>query len=364
MRIVVVGTRGIPDIQGGVETHCQELYPRIVAKGHEVILMRRSTYVASTNKMPRFRGVRLMDIYAPRIKSLEAIVHTFAAIVKARKLHPDLLHVHAIGPALMIPFARLLGMKVVMTNHGPDYDRQKWGRLAKFILRTGERMGSKFSNGIIVISPLIRDIVKTNYKRDSTLIFNGVNAPQPSGASDYVESLGLTPGKYIVALGRFVKEKGFDDLINAYRTISNRGVRLVIAGDADHPDDYSRSLKKLASDNDVVLPGFIKGEKLSQLMSNARLYVMSSYHEGLPIALLEAMSYKLDAIVSDITANRLSALAPQQFYPVGNITALASLLQQRIDATPIRREYDLTPYNWDFIADQTLAFYSKVLSNS
>ena len=137
MKIVVTGTRGIPGIQGGVETHCQELYPRIAAMGHDVTVIRRTPYVSDCNK--EYSGVRLVDVYAPRKKSFEAIVHTFLAIIKARRMNADILHIHAIGPAIMVPFARMLGLKVVMTNHGPDYDRQKWGRMAKAILKTGER---------------------------------------------------------------------------------------------------------------------------------------------------------------------------------------------------------------------------------
>ena len=152
MKIVVTGTRGIPDIQGGVETHCEQLYPRIAAMGHDVTVIRRTPYVTPENIRDEYRGVRLADVFAPRRKSVEAIVHTFLAVLKARSLRPDVLHIHAIGPSLMVPFARLLGMRVVTTNHGPDYDRQKWGVLAKTALRLGERFGTRFSNKVIVIS--------------------------------------------------------------------------------------------------------------------------------------------------------------------------------------------------------------------
>ncbi|WP_290380236.1 glycosyltransferase, partial [uncultured Muribaculum sp.] len=135
MKIVVIGTRGIPEIQGGVETHCQELYPRIAAMGHDVTVIRRKPYVNSENRMRTYKGVWLADMYAPRKKSLEAIVHTALAVIKARTMNPDILHLHAVGPALMVPLARLLGMKVVMTNHGPDYERQKWGRAAKAVIK-------------------------------------------------------------------------------------------------------------------------------------------------------------------------------------------------------------------------------------
>lgn len=362
MKIVVVGTRGIPEIQGGVETHCQELYPRLAAMGHDVTVICRSCYLDKEHPS-EYKGVKLVSVFAPKRKSLEAIVHTFLAVIKARRLAPDIVHIHAVGPALLTPLARLTGMKVVFTNHGPDYERQKWGGMAKRVLRLGERMGAKFANRVIVISKVIASIMADNYgRKDTDLVFNGVNRPVKSTSTDYIESLGLEPGRYIVAIGRFVKEKGFDDLIHAYSRISDLGVKLAIAGDADHPDDYSESLKKLAADTPgVVLTGFIRGEKMNQLMTNAALFAMPSYHEGLPIALLEAMSYGLDVAVSDIPANRLAELLPDDFFRVGDIDALSDLLRRKITASEGSRTYDLSRYNWDFIARQTASVYSSAM---
>ena len=355
MKVVVIGTRGIPNILGGVETHCEELYPRIVAMGHDVIIVRRTPYVCVDNKISEYKGVKLIDVYAPRKKSVEAIIHTFLAVIKARRLNPDVLHVHAIGPAIMVPFARLLGMKVVMTNHGPDYDRQKWGRLAKFVLKTGEYFGTKFSNRVIVISNVIAGILKNKYNRcDTDLIFNGVNKPKKSSEIDFLQSKGITPGKYILALGRFVKEKGFHDLIEAYKTLGDSGYQLVIAGDADHEDEYSRKLKQQAAEVGVILTGFIKGENLNQIMSNAALFAMPSYHEGLPIALLEAMSYNIDALVSDIPANILPCLCPSDYFKVGDVEDLSVRLADKLSQLQLQRQYDLADYNWDKIADQTI----------
>lgn len=135
MKIFVTGTRGVPDIPGGVETHCQNLYPLIAAQGHEVFIAGRSSYRVSEAR--EWKGIRLVNCFSPRSKSLEAIVHTFIALLKAYRLNPDVVHIHAVGPALLVPFARLLGLKVVFTNHGPDYDRQKWGKPAKLMLRFG-----------------------------------------------------------------------------------------------------------------------------------------------------------------------------------------------------------------------------------
>lgn len=358
MKIVVAGTRGIPEIQGGVETHCQELYPRLAAMGHDVTVIRRTPYVDDHNRMREYRGVKLLDVYAPRIKSLEAIVHTALAVMAARRLHPDILHLHAVGPAVMTPLARSLGMVTVMTNHGPDYDRQKWGRMAKGVLRLGERLGTRYARRVIVISQVIADIVARRYGRtDTDLIFNGVTRPVKTDQTDYILSLGLEPRRYVVAVGRFVREKGFHDLIRAFDNARLPGYRLAIAGDADHPDAYSEDLKRQARESGVVLTGFIRGDRMTQLMSHAALFAMPSYHEGLPIALLEAMSYDLDVAVSDIPANRLPQLSEDDFFPVGDIDALSRLLERKLCTPPVGRVYDLEAYDWDEIARRTESVY-------
>lgn len=364
MKIVVIGTRGIPGIQGGVETHCEQLYPRIAAMGHEVTIMRRSCYITPENRIKSYKGVKLVDLYAPRKKAFEAIVHTFLGVLKTRALNPDIVHIHAVGPSIMTPLARLLGMKVVMTNHGPDYERKKWNKTAQRILMLGEKWGSRFSNHVIVISQVIADIIASRYNRTEhvSLIYNGVNTPAKSDREDYISRLGLHKGKYILAVGRFVEEKGFHDLIKAYSSLpDNKGMRLVIAGDADHEDSYSRSLKLMAKEHDVVLTGFIKGEQLNQILTHAALFVLPSYHEGLPIALLEAMSYGLNAAVSDIPANRLPQLSADDFFAAGDTDALARCISRKI-STPSVRAYDLTPYQWDHIAEATAEVYNEVMT--
>jgi len=365
MKIVVIGTRGIPDIQGGVETHCQELYPRLAAMGHDVTVIRRRCYVTDDNRITEYKGVKLIDIYAPRRKSVEAIVHTFLAVLRARRLNPDVLHIHAIGPQIMTPLARLLGMRVVSTNHGPDYDRAKWGRLARTVLRTGQSWGTRLSNRVIVISHVIAGILADKYgRRDTDLIYNGVSKPVKATSTDYLTGLGIRPGRYILALGRFVYEKGFHDLITAYAKARFLDVQLVIAGDADHPDRYSEALKTQASAiPGVILTGFIRGERLNQVMTNARLFVLPSYHEGLPFALLEAMSYNLDVLTSDIPANLIPELNAGDHFPTGDTGALADALKRKLSACATPRRYDLSAYDWDTIAQQTERVYLEAVKN-
>lgn len=360
MRIIVLGTRGIPDVLGGVETHCQELYPRLVKLGCDVTLITRTPYVPKKSRERSFNGVKLKHIYAPKKKSIEAIVHTFLGVLYARVLSPDILHIHAIGPSLLVPFARLLGLRVVVTHHGPDYDRQKWGVWAKRVLKAGEYGAAKFANRIIVISNVIGNILKEKYNRsDSILIHNGVNLANKTSKKDYIESLGLNSCEYMIGVGRFVEEKGFHDFINAYKKLNSSQIKLVLVGDADHESAYSLELKKTAKDSGVILTGFIKGEKLQQIFSHAKLFVMPSYHEGLPIALLEAMSYNLPVLVSDIPANLEVGLVDDDYFELGNEADFVKKLNIKISSNEtvnfiekITKEYD-----WDLVAKQTLDVY-------
>ena len=207
----------------------------------------------------------------------------FRSILYAKiRVKADIIHIHAIGPAIMVPFAKLLGMKVVFTHHGFDYDRDKWGKIAKFALKIGERLGTKYADKVIVISNVIKSTLEKKYNRfDLDLIYNGVPERSEESDPDYLKSLGLKNKKFILALGRFVPEKNFHQLIEAYKKLDNADISLVIAGDSIIDDDYSIKLKEQARINNVILPGFVKCVKLSTLLNNASLFVLPSSHEGL-----------------------------------------------------------------------------------
>lgn len=366
MKIVVTGTRGIPNVMGGVETHCEELFPRIAAMGEDVTVIRRKSYVSDGLK--EWKGVKLVDIETPKKKSLEAIIHTFRAINMAKKLGADILHIHAIGPALLVPYAKMLGMKVVFTHHGPDYDRDKWGTAAKMVLKFGEHMGCMFADDVIVISDVIRNLIKEKYGRTKNvhLIYNGVSKPEICDYPEYFEELDIKKGRYILGMCRFVPEKNLHHLVEAFCRIKNDNlkikesdseIKLVLAGDTDFEDDYSRGLKEMAHKNGVVLTGFIKGRKLHSLLTNCMCYCLPSSHEGLPIALLEAMSYGVKVIVSDIPANLEVGLDKDDYFPVDNVDELAKKLKKIISEGPQHIDYDMTKYDWNKIAKQVREIY-------
>ncbi|MCF6149530.1 MAG: glycosyltransferase family 4 protein [Candidatus Kuenenia sp.] len=381
LKITVLGTRGFPQVQGGVEAHCENLYPQLVERGCDVVVFTRKPYVNNTDTF--YKGVHLIPLFCPKNKFLEAFFHTFIGILAAKKHSPDILHIHAIGPSLMVPLARLLGFKVVMTHHGPDYQRKKWGKLAKIVLKLGEKYGCKWANSIITISDTIADHIKNRYKKNVKVIPNGVILPDILQSNDCLMKYGLTKGNYILAVGRFVPEKGFHDLITAFNQLysvdftsleykeplQTNHWKLVIVGEADHEDVYSTNLKVQAKKNsDIILTGFLTGKPLQELYSNAGIFVLPSYYEGLPIVLLEALSYGLSCIASNIPANKNVKLSDDRFFEVGNITSLAKKIQAFMEK-PItdkdkreQRNMIVANYDWGNIAEETLEVYKKVIN--
>lgn len=367
MKVVVTGTRGVPNIMGGVETHSEELFPRIAREGVDVTVIRRSNYVC--DNLTEWNGLKLVNVESPKKKSFEAIIHTFRAINKAKRFGADILHIHAIGPAMLTPYAKIRGMKVVFTHHGPDYDRDKWGFAAKTMLKFGERMGCMFADKVIVISEVIQNLIAEKYGRrnDVHLIYNGVPEPDICDYPEYFNELGIEKGNYILGMCRFVPEKNLHHLIEAFMKMKSKlgtkaeNIKLVLAGDTDFEDDYSLSLKKMAKDNGVVLTGFIKGRKLHSLLTHACCFVLPSSHEGLPIALLEAMSYKLPVIVSDIPANLEVGLNKNSYFKCGDVEELSLKLEDNILNVNCKVEYDMEKYQWDEIAGQTLNVYKDLV---
>ena len=368
MRIALIGLRGIPEVQGGIERHCQELCPRISNLVGAITLIARSGYVPTENY--NYCNVRIKPLWAPKKKGFEAFFHTFLGLIwliKNRKDF-DIIHIHGIGPSLFAPLARLAGFKIVVTNHGPDYDRKKWGKFAQFILRTGESIGSKYAHKLIAVSKTIRENLDKNYSTDCCYIPNGVKINCDELPGKTLSNFNLSPKRYVLAVGRLVPEKGFHDLMDAFEEIETDW-KLVIVGDADHENDYSRYIKNKARlSGKIMMIGYQNGDTLKELYSNAGLFVLPSYHEGLPIVALEAMSFELPMFVSDIPANKEIAL-PDETFPVGDINALAKKMSDffskptyyfRPENFDIKKQRLMKEYNWDHIAEETIKVYRQI----
>lgn len=367
LRVAMSGLRGFPHVQGGVETHAERLCPLLHDAGCTVDVIVRKPYMPST-KGDTWNGVRFVRLPAPKSKGLEAVVHTFLSVLYAGLvLRPDVLHIQAIGPAIMTPLARLLGLRVVVTHHGPDYDRQKWGRFARWVLHTGESWGMRFAHGRIVISETIRQLVRDKYGLDSELIPNGVTLPDLPETSNTLEHFDLMPGRYVLLVSRLVPEKRHLDLIAAFSAAGLGDWKLVLVGASDHPDEYTRRVLDAAMTTpNVVATGFQTGLALRELYGHAGVFVLPSSHEGLPIAMLEALSYGLPVIASDIPANREVGLDASCYFSLGNVTELAQRLRQfashpsDIAKREAIRQRVTKKYDWRRVADQTLAVYVSV----
>jgi glycosyltransferase involved in cell wall biosynthesis len=367
--VFTFGFRGFPEVQGGIESHVSQLAPRLVAEGHSVTACFRSPYV-SQNCGAEWKGVRLCRLWTVRTTYLEAIVHSLVCALVASIRRPELVHIHGIGPALVTPLIRLAGLPVVVTHHGADYDREKWGRAARAVLRLGEAAGMRFANRRIAISAGIRNLVSDKYGKDCDVIPNGVVVPELPSQADRVEALGLVPGRYVLTVGRLVPEKRQLDLVRAFAAARPPGWKLVIVGHADHTNGYAQSLLSEAlKTEDVIMAGLRTGEDLHQLYGHAGLFVLSSSHEGLPIALLEAMSYGVPVLVSDIQANLEVVDDSTCVFHTGDVEELASRITVAATAVgakfgrELSRRERVHRYNWDGIARQTAAVYDELLAH-
>lgn len=368
LRVTFLGLRGFPGVQGGVEKHVEQLSPLLASQGCSVEVLVRSPYIPAES--PTCRGeVRFVRLWAPRSQILEAITHSLLGVLYSALIsRPHILHIHAIGPALVVPIATLLGLRVVVTHHGPDYDRQKWGGFAKAVLRLGEKLGMRYADARIAISTVIRDIVHRKYRVTCDVIPNGVSIPDPCYSTTVLDELGLRRGKYILLVSRMVPEKRHLDLLKAFQRLALPDCHLVFVGGSDHGTDYEAMVRSEATRvPNVVFTGVRGGRDLAELYAGAGVFVLPSSHEGLPISLLEALSYGLCVVASDIDANKAVGLSPSCYFPLGDVDELArmcrnALLCQPTKADRARRiEWVRERYDWSNVAASTFAVYRRVL---
>lgn len=359
--VCVLGLRGIPGVMGGVEAHCEELLPRIAANAPdlEVELIARRPYSPDPT---RVGDVRVTPLFSPRRQSTEAIVSTLVGLLYAKRRGADTVHIHAIGPGLLSPLGRMLGMKVILTHHGADYDRQKWGIIAKAMLRLGEQVGVRSAHAVIAVAPSLGEKLKERFPAHADKIRyvpNGKTYFPPVAANESIlSSLGLKPRDYVLAVGRLVPEKGFHTLIEAMRKSGSKR-KLVIVGGAQHESLYSKALLAQAS-KDVIFAGVQSRAALHELYANAALFVLPSLHEGLPICALEAGSLGCPVLLSDIPGNRDIGLPESHYFGAGDIDDLSCALQVQAQRYAVSPEM-FAAFDWDQISTKTLAIYKAVI---
>jgi glycosyltransferase involved in cell wall biosynthesis len=362
LRIAMIGSRGLPLIYGGIERHIAEIGSRLAARGHEVTVFGRKPFSAGEEH----RGMRIRVLPSIPTKNLETASNTLAASIRALFEPFDVVHYHGIGPSLFswIPAAR--GMTTVATIHAFDYRQSKWGPAARALLRLGERTAVRRAHAAIAVSRIMAAELEERYGRRDVYIPNGADL-RDTPPFDAAAALGLEKGKFIFAVGRFIVERGFHTLLEAYRTIPT-DCRLVIAGDARFEEGYERRLRSMA-DPRVVFPGYVSGPLLDELYAHCAFFVLPSTVEGLPISLLEAMSYSRPVLVSDIPENLEVSGGIARTFARENAADLARSLammlgmdeaeRRRLGAAA--RERISAHYTWDGVADMTEALYRRLV---
>ena len=368
MIVCVLGLRGVPRVMGGVETHCENLYPLLkkLRRNDSFTIIGRKAYLA--DPVSEYQGIRIVSLAHARGRHFETITNALYGVLYARFVtHAQLLHLHGIGPALISPLAKLLGMKIIVTYHSKNYEHAKWNWFGRSALHVGELCSVLFGDEIIAVSRSLAMDLKRRFPQAANKIHfipNGADhllrlTPELGGAPDILSKYDLVRGRYIVTVGRLVPEKGFHDLIQAFKSAANVGCKLVIVGDSEHQNAYSNSLLAEASAS-IVFTGLLRANALQRILQGASLFVLPSYNEGLPIAALEAAVAGTPVLLSDIQPNRDLNLRPENYFKVGDVEQLRYRLAQDHAIYKVARDAVLNDYNWANVCAQTDKVYSSV----
>ena len=362
--VMMIGLRTVGGGQGGVETHVDNLAQELDQLGLSVLVAVRSPYAGNTS-WSRGKATSFKPIWAPRHLALEAIGHSFLAAAYAIALRPKIVHIHALGPSIVTPLLRLAGLHVVVTHHGEDYNREKWGAFAKTVLKLGELFQARFANQRICVSKSLSNRLRKSLNVSFEYIPNGVPKPNRTLDTNELERFGIKPGKYILNVSRLVPEKRHMDLIAAFQHMAVDDLQLVLVGAADHQSAYAKNVQNAAENTaNVISAGFQNGATLQQIYSNAAVFCLPSSHEGLPIALLEAMSFSREVVVSDIPANLDIGLPSANYHELGNVTDIAEKLKLAASRSASENNqtdwsYLLAEYDWKNVAERTCKIYQQ-----
>ena len=374
-RVAIIGHKFIPSRDGGVEVVVSNLAPHLAEAGYEVTCYNRTSRQARKLRKQgtlarEYRGVHL--IWTPTLdrRGLAAVSSSVLATIMAAFSRFDLVHFHAEGPCVFCWLPRLMGKKVVVTVHGLDHKRQKWGKFASAYILRGEKAAVRHAHSIIVLNTSMQEYFLREYGRDTVLIPNGVEPAEIRPAREIIEQFGLVSRGYILFVGRLDPGKGIHYLIDAYRKL-HTDKKLVIAGGSSDTDDYVKQLHEMAGDTpSIIFTGFLQGPVLEELYSNAHLYVLPSDHEGMPLSLLEAMNYGCCCVTSDIRECTAVMNGCGLTFPRGNAEALRETLQNLCDhpdqAEAYRseaREVISSKYTWQEITEQTDRLYRRLLGS-
>ena len=376
MKVAMIGHKVVPSRRGGIENVLTSLCPLLAESGVDVTCYNRSTDKVENEYIDmvdhnKYRGVTLKKAWTIEAKGISAMISSFTAAISATFAGFDVLHFHAEGPCAAMWIPKMFGKRCVATVHGLDWQREKWsGSFASKYIKFGEKVMVKCADEIIVLSESAKAYFKETYNRDTVLIHNGIDKPTIKQAEKITELYGLSNGDYICTVSRLTAEKGLHYLIEAYNNIKT-DKKLVIAGDTSDTDEYVAYIKQMAGDNpNIIFTGFISGDILKEIYSNAYIVAVPSDIEGMSISLLEALAYGNAVLCSDIPENTLVTEDKAIHFKKSNVVDLQNKLQNMCDDSlcveNIKRGVDdfiLEKYNWNDVAVATHNLYKKVLEN-
>jgi glycosyltransferase involved in cell wall biosynthesis len=383
MKIAVIGAKGLPPKQGGIEHYCGELYPRMVAQGHSVDLFARASYTGGTwGDSYDYQGVKVIPLPGLAVRGVDAFMTSALATMLAVGKNAqsknaksyDIVHFHALGPSLFTCIPNLASSaKVVVTCQGLDWQRAKWDSFSSNLIHLGEKAAVRFADRIIVVSDALQTYFAQTYNRETIYI---PNAPASYSDSDqnfgYGSLLGLQPGRYVLFLGRMVPEKRPDLLVDAFSQLQPNGWKLVLVGGVSDTKSFtSELLTKIAKNPNIVFAGELQGEKLAEIVRGAGLFALPSDLEGLPLAMLEAMHEGVPVLASDIpphqqlvgddrgilfTADNLESCRQNLNWAIQNPQALAEMAKKG-------QKHVQLNYSWESITSKTLQLYGELLAS-
>ena len=365
MKIAMIGQKGIPATYGGIERHVEEITCRLVERGHEVDVFSRLHY---SHQQGEYRGVRIRRLPSVNTKHLDTITHCAFSTLDSLFRHYDVVHFHALGPSVFSRIPKLVGSKTVVTVHGLDWERGKWGKVAAWFLRSCERPAIRFPDRTIVVSKTLKEYFTKHYDTEPVMIPNGAN-PGIFRPVNKLKRFGLDKHRYILFVGRLVPEKGCHYLLEAFGQLDT-DVRLVMAGGSSFSDGYVDSLMRIRNgDERILMLGYVYGDLLDELWSNAYLVVQPSVLEGLSISLIEAISHGKCVLASDIPENLEVVENCAVTFRTRDVLdlreKLSGLLQspEVVDGVARRcRQHAETHYSWNKIVEATEGVYLDLIS--
>jgi glycosyltransferase involved in cell wall biosynthesis len=362
IKVFVIGPRGFPDVQGGIEKFSEGLYPRLAAQGHKITTFAIKRYC--THKS--WKGIQFVYVPAPKNKSLEKLTYNFFTAIYCIVKRPDIVHVHSIASGFFIFLMKLSGLKIIARYNSRDYLHGKWNPLGKMVLKFSERQFF-LADHIMVNNKNYLAFFRESGRTDRlSYIPNGITiypGPGEKNCAEVFSLLGVEKRNYILSVGRLTQEKNFDLLIKAFLKLNLPDTKLLIAGEAAHKDNYADSLiKKYANVKNIIFAGKVNRVTLNCLYAHSLLFVFPSLFEGMPNVLLEAMSFNCKILLSDIPPHLEFELGNESYFKVESEADLHEKMKNKLKLNEkCNYEYILKRHNWDIIAQQVLSVYKEVL---